>query len=526
MKKYIDFLNENKLQLLLEANLTYTPDFVGLLYEIDTPISNVIKNLENTEVDVKTNHIALDYDKIDYISFIPEDKYEKLPNILDSDTYNNASTSLANDAKANGYAIGNIYYPPSDCKVEVVKDFTEDELEKILGRSISNLYSHIKWDYYDGIRECFYKTKFISKDTSGIKETPFKIGKFVRNLLDKAGAEFTAKDIEAFVDKFKSEMKKKKDIFNTNFKIVQGSDIRKYYLQDNYASDGGTLGSSCMRYYRCQKYLDIYVDNDNVSLVVFFDNEDESKITGRAILWTAIQNSTGEVIKFMDRIYTNKSNDIELFRQYAIKNGFHYKYKQDYSEVPLMFNNNVLSDEDSLITIENVHLDYDDLYPYVDTVKYFCDGDDTLTNDKGAPYEKMLDATNGGRCEGCDGDGTVECSRCEGDGREECGECDGYAEVDCGECDGEGDKDCRNCDGEGEIDCGSCDGDGTDEEGETCSDCDGSGKSECSECSGKGKEDCDSCSNGKVECGRCEGDGKVECYNCDGEGRVDCSECS
>ena len=48
-----------------------------------------------------------------------------------------------------------------------------------------------------------------------------------------------------------------------------------------------------------------------------------SRIKGRAILWDAKINN--ENVKFMDRIYTTKDNDVELFKQYAEKNGYWYK---------------------------------------------------------------------------------------------------------------------------------------------------------------------------------------------------------
>ena len=36
MKKYIDFINESNLQLLLESNLNYTSEFIEILNDINT----------------------------------------------------------------------------------------------------------------------------------------------------------------------------------------------------------------------------------------------------------------------------------------------------------------------------------------------------------------------------------------------------------------------------------------------------------------------------------------------------------
>lgn len=495
MNKYLEFLTESKLQLLLEANISYTNSFIEVLNNIDDPISDKLKKLKGKDVDVKTNNIALDYGKTDYILFIPEDKYEKLP--WKTSGAEMAYPKIASSA-ALYYPIGDIFTPDEGRIVEVVKNFTreeQDELLKKIGVNLPNdhLFSHIRW-HVDSMtrdsmtRECFYRTDYIIKDLTGFKETPFKIGKFVTNFLTKAGVEFTNIDIERFVDKFKSEMKKKNDIFN-NFEIVNGYDIVKYYLEDNYTSLEGTLGNSCMRHHSCQDYFDIYSENtDSVSLIIFKDTVKEDTICGRAILWDAIQISTGKDIKFMDRIYVNKSSDTEIFKQYAITNGFHYKEKQNYSETPLMFNNKVLSVEDSLIKVYVDGKDYD-YYPYVDTVKYY-NYNGVLSNSS-SKYNIKLDSTNGGRCDICDSTGRVECY-----------ECSTYGKVDCYGCGGIGKTNCSNCWGDGAV---SCPEDDCDNQTIGCPECN---------------------SEGTFECMECDGDGSLTCSNCNGEGFNDCPECN
>src|SRR5690606_25207707 len=68
-----------------------------------------------------------------------------------------------------------------------------------------------------------------------------KIGKFINKLFNK---EFSDKEIEDFVNLFKSEMKKKTEVFE----IVEGDDIEYWYNCDNYLNKKGNLGNSCMRY--------------------------------------------------------------------------------------------------------------------------------------------------------------------------------------------------------------------------------------------------------------------------------------
>jgi hypothetical protein len=502
MNKYLEFLNESKLQFLLEANISYAANFSELLDNIDDPISDELKSLKGKDVDVKTNHIALDYGKTDYILFVPEDKFEKMPWKILGPSTERSYTSIAR-AASSYYPIGdNIYIPSEGQTVEVVKNFTieeQNELMKKIGTQLlhKHLFSHIKWKVGDQVRECFYRTDNLVKDLTGFKETPYKIGKFVNNFLTKAGIDFTNVDVERFVDKFKAEMAKKNDVFN-NFKIVKGEDIRKYYYSGSYASLDGTLGSSCMRYSSCVDYFDIYVMNDDVSLIVFMDDVEEDKIRGRALLWEALQVSTGKTIQFMDRIYVNDSSDTELFKQFAINNKFFYKKKQDYSDTPLMYDNKDVSEVDSLIRVYVDAKDYD-YYPYVDTVKYYNQNTGILSN-QSIKYTIKLDSTTGGRCDICDTSGRVECYECDSDGN-----------VGCYECDGSGKENCSNCDGSGNVECPDCDGNDPD-----CDFCKGHRTVECPRCDGDGNYDCPTCS----------GSGETLCDNCGGEGIRDCPECN
>jgi hypothetical protein len=533
MKKYLDFINESKLQLLLEAKMFYTLNFMEILDRIDHPIAEEIKKLRGNEVDVNTNMIDIDYDKNDFISFIPDDKFEKMEYIVTDPSYANYVLSIGIDDK--GYNMGRVRTPSEGEIVTIVKDFTPQEINSILGdTTIDKNYSHVRWNNsLVGTCECLYETDHLTKNRENVKPSPYKIGRFVNALLTKAGVKFTAKDVEAFVDKFKAEMMKRRNIFDTNFEIVKGEDIRTYYLEDNYYdNEEGTLAGSCMKGDDCQEYLNIYVENDDVvSLIIFRSEHDRELITGRALLWDARLKSNDKSIKFMDRVYVNKSNDIELFKQFAIKNGYYYKHKQDYSETPLMFNDQVLSEYDSKIYVDVNPGNYR-VYPYMDTVKYHIINDGLLKN-----YEPGVkrDSTDGecsycnstgvASCNECYGDGRYQCYECDGDGTTGCSSCDGDGYIYCDNCSGEGNYDCNDCDGSGEIECSTCDGNGEDEDGNSCSDCDGRGNIECSTCDGRGSVDCEECNNGNVPCGRCDGDGSSECGQCDGAGDFECETC-
>lgn len=548
---YVEFITESKLMLLLEANIEYTNVFKEVLKEIDLPISKKLLNLSGQEVDINRNYMTIDIDKEDSVVFLPDDKFKKLPTIVEDPGH--SYSGLANRALDNNlYPIKNIRVPNSGQIVEIVKELDKEELDKLFSGSNPVPITHIRWKDSQGEGEMFYTTEELVRDTSSIKSSDVKVGRFVTNLLTKAGIEFKPKEIEEFVDKYKSALKLKKESFN-RFEIVKGEDIRKWYFKDNYKSEDGTLGSSCMRYAKCQKFLDIYVENDSVSLIILKSKTDNDKIIGRALLWDAtLVNKPNETedtdIKFMDRIYINDSADTEFFIQFAIKNGFYYKKKQDYSTTPLIFNKTQLSDDESLIKVSISSGDYN-YYPYIDTVKFYDSENGILTNDDSDGHEYELTDTDGGNgscsecggcgnveCSNCDGDGNASCDDCNGNGEVECGECDGYGEIDCNNCDGDGETQCSECDGAGNVECEECDGSGKDSEGDDCGYCNG-GRSNCDSCNGEGREDCSDCDgsgknscrecggDGQVECQECYGRGENECHRCDGSGRVDCYEC-
>lgn len=346
INKYIEFIAECKLELLLEARIEYSNEFNSILYKISSPISKYLIDLEYKEVDVNTNYIDIIRAKDDVVYFKPDDK-------------------------------------------------------------ISN-----------------------TKTPESVTNSEIKIGRLVNLLLKKAGIEVTGKQIEEFVDKYKAEIQMLRNGFE-RFKIVKGEDIRKWYLYTNYESQNGTLGKSCMKGDFCQPYFDIYTENTkNVSLIILESDEDKSKISGRAILWT---DKDGK--NFMDRVYVNNSPDITLFIEFANNNNFYYKSKQDSNEAtPFKLDDIVLI---TSIVIQLPIIKYR-AYPYMDTLKYYYHEKRILTNsrDVNDPNYYYLTGTRGnvpGECEFCGDEGTVDCPECDGTDPN-CYFCEGNGSVDCPEC--------------------------------------------------------------------------------------------
>jgi hypothetical protein len=420
-------------------------------------------------------------------------------------------------------------------------------LRMLNGIEVDTNYNYITFDVEKEDKVFFIPDDKAKKvdDPYTLKKSDMNVGRFVRAILTKAGREVDNKELEDFVNKYKAAILVEKEAF-TRFEIVKGEDIKHWYNFNQYEREMGTLGSSCMRYSKCRDFLEIYSSNpERCSLIILKSKTDDTKITGRALLW--LDNKDRQ---FMDRIYIQDSADTQLFIDYAIDNGFYYKKNQTYMNGdPIMFNGQELTREDSWIYITLEHGGDFNKYPYMDTIKFYTPYQDLLTNNWTDSYEYELTDTEGGdgscsscggsgevECEDCGGSGEVDCWRCQGDGERECSECEGDGVEDCPQCDRAGTVDCAFCDGTDKVECPQCEGSG-EFEGSSCDNCDGEGKIpcsncddgqvECPKCEGEGTRDCRECGGrGLEECNYCDGDGTSECRECGGDGRISCYDCS
>jgi hypothetical protein len=524
---YLDFINESKLELLLEAKIQFMPRFTSLINRINSPIKDALEEIAGKDVDVNTNFIDITT-KDDSISFIPDDKVDSVNYVVTAEPFITYHT-LASTAKRNKtYSIGQVAEPREGTIGKIVHQLTIDELNNILPSDNwedwkdEDRLVHFSWS--NGRYNVFIKKSGLKLDVSDYKSTEYKVGKFINKILTKSGyiigtssnCNFTPVQIEDFVNKYKTQMKL---ISNTlsRFEIVKGEDIRKYYLSNTYFTEKGSLGGSCMKHKYCQPYFDIYVYNpDQVSMIILrqeegyvedYVDEDtgevitlpvEDKITGRALLWT---DNKGR--KIMDRVYVIDTADIEFFKEFANKNGFLYKKDQDFNEdTPLMLNGVQLSKEESIIKVQlPENTEYDNGYPYMDTLKCYTIKTGILTNEESRDKDYYLEGTDGNLspCDFCGGGGEVDCPVCLSTGIVECPECEGVR----GET-------CDFCDGRKIVPCPSCDGNDPD-----CDFCEGKGELNCPECDGEGTIDCE----------RCLGAGDITCHMCNGDETVGCPEC-
>lgn len=568
--KYDEFITESQLHFLLEANINYTKEFISILGRVNSPISKKLIDVEGREIDINQNYIDINKDKTDTLFFKPDDKVGKAAVYIDLDegvfgditrfllSKNLPGLESANDSELTTDTKGVIVKKFTKAEfIELVKDIPEAIFASQFLLSIINeqygrdqAFVIFQWVKDRVKKQAILTTENLKTGPEAVKSSEIAVGRFVRAILTKSNFTFKDAEIEDFVYKYRAEIEKEKDVLNRRFKVVEGNDIKKYYHRRQYESESGSLGSSCMRYDRCQNYLSIFTDNSQVKLLLLMSESQTDKICGRAILWEMEPYELST--KVMDRIYSIKTADEELFKQWAIANKYWFKSKQDYSE----YTGFEFHKEDGSVERRqgefSVKLDnrgeYSQ-YPYMDSFKYYNTVSGTLYNSSNFDYEYELTDTEGGNgsCSECGGSQRVECGSCDGDGRRECYECDGNSSVSCEDCDGSGKEECHVCDGEGENECSTCDGRGQEDcddcdgdgeiDGEECENCSGSGKQDCSDCSGEGKKECYKCDGdgnydcsncdgeGSLECGDCGGDGERECYDCDGNGRVDCSEC-
>lgn len=228
-----------------------------------------------------------------------------------------------------------------------------------------------------------------------IGRVSIKIGRFVRKFLSKYAIEnhgVTDKSIESYVNTYKSYFQRNIE----NIKIVEGDEIKKWYLEDSYyilnnENRIGSLWASCMRQRERNNFLNLYATNPNIKMLILLT--DDGKLSARALLWDNATDIKGKSYKIMDRIYSVYEHDVIFIKDWAKLNGYIPKMDQNSrSERHFIVDNNVKKLE-LFIKLENYKLDN---YPYLDTFKYFDPQRGTLSNSDSFSFEYVLIQTNGG----------------------------------------------------------------------------------------------------------------------------------
>jgi len=226
--------------------------------------------------------------------------------------------------------------------------------------------------------------------------TPLKIGRFVSKFISNDGLnsfDVDQYDVESFVNLYKSFF----DRDESRLKIVEGDDILKYYLAENYyrpnTSCIGTLWNSCMRYREKNRYMEIYAKNpDKIKMLVLL--AEDGKVKTRALLWESCQDREGNNYKVMDRIYSIYDHDMIFFKNWAIKNGYIHKFEQSARSENVFINlNGKVERIDLTVKLDNHICDY---YPYIDSFKFYSRKYGTLSNSEFFSYKYILVQNDGG----------------------------------------------------------------------------------------------------------------------------------
>jgi hypothetical protein len=403
MISYSEYLLEKKLEKLFESNIKFSKGFLGALNSIDTPLSKKIMSLQNNDVDVQYNYIDV-AEENDSVSFTPDRKAqeiiagkEELYRVIDSGRY------LTNSERNQ-----HIYDRLNHERPEDVYQPEVGTVGKVLGETTGTtgkIYCLFECtsEGDKGERTIINKEALESYDASFDKvwitsRNKIKIGRVIRALLRASGVQSNDAEIEKFVNQYKSTIDIINDAFN-KFDVVKDIDILHWYNYENYTygSDKGTLGNSCMADVP-DSWLYIYRSNPDVcNLVILYDESGKitdgkyksTKIIGRALLWT-----TRDGYKFMDRIYTAKDSDIDLFKKFADRNGWWTKKSQN-SGSSFTIEKGSESKSNSTIIVDLQK--WDDEFPYLDSLTYFNNGTGELSNDGDSiKANYMLQSTGGG----------------------------------------------------------------------------------------------------------------------------------
>lgn len=253
------------------------------------------------------------------------------------------------------------------------------------------LYDYIDKKLSDGSVSQSDINTFYNDSDWGIKDKSRNntgIGRLVNQIFP---GKYTSKEVEDFVNSFKNVNKPGEN----ELKLVIGQDIKKYYLYTNYAEESGDLGNSCMRYTRCQEYLDIYTQNPNqVQLLVYLNEED--KVLGRALLWVLNDEKSDDIEGaeyFLDRIYGIDDSIKKLFQDHAETQGWAWRTKSGYSDTKyITYKGEEHSGVKMSIELDKYDFNY---YPYMDTFKELDNSESKLYNNNDEDRNWTLTNTDG-----------------------------------------------------------------------------------------------------------------------------------
>jgi len=237
-----------------------------------------------------------------------------------------------------------------------------------------------------------FNEKFFTRKVARVRAKP---GKLISRIFKKSYIEdnIRARDIEFFINQYTAVVRDKVD-----FRLVKGEDIKKYYLNENYENDGpsGSLRGSCMGPKERQPFMDFYVNNDNVSMLVAFS--ENNKVIARAIIWDDVKFYKDGVLfdegSLMDRIYYTYDWLESKFKRWAKDEGCYTKTRQAHDAL-----DEFLAPDGNVHRLKvevplNLQFEY---YPYMDTIPHPNYTKGVLSNQRVNDQFKQLRAHSSGK---------------------------------------------------------------------------------------------------------------------------------
>jgi hypothetical protein len=385
---YSDFLNENTIiELLLESKVVFSKKFVNLLNRMRTnKVASNLLNVYSKDFDIQYNYVDIT-DRKDSLSFTPDRKVKELlqdkPEVYKVGTRRQLTHNQSNDSIFDklGYDRYKDYWTPDDGQKGLIKSKTVSSTSGKIFVLFEELTDSDEKRYAVLNSDCLTMSEFDDSNIWKTSRNPIKVGRLVRPLLRSAGVDITDQELEEFINQFKATYDFAADV-SKQFDIVKGDSIAYWYDSERYVDGGGTLNNSCMSEVSTD-YFEIYTSNPQVSLVILYDDNGQvqegkytsTQIKGRAILWDAELNGVKEM--FMDRIYTTQDSDVDLFKQFAQKNGWFYKDSQSMTPRETITNGTSTSRPEIVVKLNESSWDY---YPYCDTMCFCFTNSNELRN--------------------------------------------------------------------------------------------------------------------------------------------------
>jgi len=378
--------------LLLESKLVFSDKFLLILNALKSDkVANELIKINQTDID-KLQHNYIDIDTKDDVTFISDRKSKDI--IGDEEVLYTVVEEKAylTNSKRNNKIFNLLGYTPEDRDSDAYSP-ASGTVGKIVSEAKSpwsnNIY--VWFIALDPITKNFNKQTIMAKSalepTNNEKlerlwksnRNPIKIGRLARAILKKAKIAFTDKEVEEFVNKYKSYIEVTNNAF-ARFDIVKGDIIAHWYNANNYESDKGTLGKSCMSK-SPESFFEIYITTEACSMLILYtkngtiDNGKfkSDKISGRALVW-----NTNQGVIFLDRIYTCNDSDVSLFKEYAASKGWFYKDNQNSSKTFMVTNGTDRRSGRYTVTVSKGSYEN---YPYLDTLTFFNQATKMISND-------------------------------------------------------------------------------------------------------------------------------------------------